>query len=179
MDGIIKFPKPVRTKAKKTDKKKPKVKKYSLSTERREALHEFQRYQVESRASVNGYAKCITSGLVDHYTKLQGGHYITRNCRATELDPDNVWPQCATDNMYGKGEPVLYRRNLIDLIGLERVERLEDMYRASKGDEGALRRLSPEDQDKVTHKKTALEYHEIRLEYKAKRRELRKQRGWV
>lgn len=167
--GELKFPK---------KKPKKKAKKYKISTERQEALHEFQRYQVESRASANGYAKCITSGLVDHYSRLQGGHYITRNCRATELESDNVWPQSATDNMFGHGEPILYRRNLIDLIGPERVERLEDMYQAYRGSEEALERLTPEDREKVLHRKTALEYHEIRQKYKQLRKKLKEEQGW-
>ncbi len=167
MNGITRLP-----------KKKPKKKKLKISTERQGALHEFQRYQVESRATANGFARCITSGLIDHFSRLQGGHYISRTCRATELEPDNVWPQTATDNMYGHGEPILYRRNLIDLIGPERVERLEDMYQAYRGSEEALERLDPEDREKVLHRKTAAEYHEIKLKYKALRKQLKEERGW-
>lgn len=156
--------------------KKPVKKKYKLSTERNGALHELQRYVVEREMTSSGYNVCITCGRV--VNDAQGGHFIPRAQRATELEEDNINPQCPRCNMEEGGRQLIYRDALAEKIGVERVERLILMYRAGLGSDEAFERLSSADQLKVKHRKSATDYHEIRLKYKKLRKELKEKRGW-
>lgn len=156
--------------------KRPVKKKYKISVERNGALHELQRYKVELEMTSPGYNRCITCGKI--IDDAQGGHFIQRAIRATELEEDNVNPQCPRCNMEEGGRQLIYREKLADKIGLERVERLVLMYRASLGSDEAFDQLDPQDQLKVSHKKSASDYHEIRMKYKRLRKELKEKRGW-
>ena len=156
--------------------KKPIKKKYKLSVERNGALHELQRYRVEAEMTANGFNTCITCGRI--IDDAQGGHFIPRTYRATELEEDNVNPQCPRCNMEEGGRQLIYREKLADKIGLERVERLVLMYRAALGSDEAYEKLEPEDQLKVSHRKSASDYHEIRMKYKGLRKDLKEKRGY-
>ena len=103
---------------------------------------------------------CISCGQTLMYgdTNTQGGHLISRQDRATETEPDNIWPQCFGCNVGKNGNVIAYRYNLVRLIGEERVKRIEFMSMARKGDEEALSMLSAEDRTKATMKKSAKYY---------------------
>ena len=137
------------------------MKKQTLSTVRNKALMLMQLLRRLQEATDNGYVYCISCGAILHYTQAQGGHYIPRRHRATELEEDNINPQCARCNGFLSGNQILYRDNLVKTIGLERVERLENMFRAEQGDEDAMDKLSLDDQIKVNTKKTIKDYQEI------------------
>ena len=137
------------------------MKKQTLSTVRNKALMLMQLLRRLQEATDNGYVYCISCGAIHHYTQAQGGHYIPRRHRATELEEDNINPQCARCNGFLSGNQILYRDNLVKTIGLERVERLENMFRAEQGDEDAMDKLSLDDQIKVNTKKTIKDYQEI------------------
>ena len=156
--------------------KKP-VKRLSLANERQSALHEIQRYCVEKEMTPNGFNVCITCGnIIDN---AQGGHFISRRYKATELEEDNIHPQCPYCNQYREGDPLKYRANLMDLYGPAYVERLENMRFASEGSQEAMSQLSQEDLYKALHaKKTAKEYQAIKLKYRALRKELKRERGY-
>lgn len=100
----------------------------------------------------------------------QGGHLISRQDRAVETEPDNLWPQCSTCNCLMHGNVIAYRYNLVRLIGRERVERIEDMSMARKGNEEAYERLSPADRTNAMMKKSARYYdslwYELNMEIK-------------
>ena len=106
---------------------------------------------------------CISCGapLVYGETSCQGGHLISRNDRATETEPDNLWPQCSTCNVLRQGNIIAYRYNLVRLIGTERVERIENMSMARKGNEEALEKLSPTDRTNACMKKSARYYDNL------------------
>jgi len=137
------------------------MKKQTLSTVRNKALMLMQLLRRLQEATDNGYVYCISCGAILHYTQAQGGHYIPRRHRATELEEDNINPQCARCNGFLSGNQILYRDNLVKTIGLERVERLENMFRGEQGDEGAMDKLTLDDQIKVNTKKTIKDYQEI------------------
>jgi len=121
---------------------------------RQQALKLFQLLR-RLEESENGYAQCISCGKILPVHKLQGGHFITRKCRATEMDKDNVWPQCAYCNGFQYGNIVRYRMNLVDKIGKERVERLENLYLASLGSDEAREKLDPCDLELLGKKHSA------------------------
>lgn len=137
------------------------MKKQTLSTVRNKALMLMQLLRRLQEATDNGYVYCISCGAILHYKQAQGGHYIPRRHRATELEEDNINPQCARCNGFLSGNTILYRDNLVKSIGIERVERLENMFRAEQGDEDAMDKLSLDDQIKVNTKKTIKDYQEI------------------
>lgn len=109
---------------------------------------------------------CISCG-VPLGSDAQGGHYIHRQDRATETEPDNIWCQCPKCNTYLSGNLIAYRENLIRRIGIERVQRLEDMSSARKGSDEALERLSEKDKRKATMIKSAFYYDNLWYELNA------------
>ena len=132
-------------------------KKQSLEKIRQKCLKSFQLLRRLEEADEFGYCTCISTGKREYYQKLDGGHYLSRRCRATELEPDNVWPQSKYANQYLNGDPLNYRDGLIKKIGLERVERLEDLQRAWQGNDDII--IAPEDMHLLL-KKTKLYYQE-------------------
>lgn len=108
----------------------------------------------------NGYVKCISCGQMIPVKESEGGHYISRMCRATEIDKDNIHPQCHRCNCFLSGNVVSYRMHLVERIGEERVHRLELMYEASRGNEIALHELDELDQLEVLRKKGIPYYKE-------------------
>ena len=154
-------------KTKKPTKKKPK--KAKLHT-RAQCLQLAQKLCKLKMLKRYGRLWCISCGtpLMFGDPNTQGGHMISRQDRATETEPDNLWPQCRTCNVLKQGNIIAYRYNLVRLIGKERVERIEDMSMARKGNEEAYNRLSPEDKVNATMKKSAKYYdalyHKLKTE---------------
>lgn len=137
-----------------------------MPSPREKALKAFQRFRRLQCSDLNGYGECISCGRVNHYTKMDGGHYETRKNKATELESDNVWIQCKYCNGTLEGNKVAYRNRLIQKIGLERVQRIEDMAMAAKGSDEALARLTDVDKQRVLTKKKNKEYEQLASEYR-------------
>ena len=120
----------------------------------------------------HGRLTCISCDAPLEYgtANCQGGHYISRQDKATETEPDNIWPQCGRCNVLMRGNIPMYRYNLVRRIGEERVERLELMSLARKGSDDALSKLSISDRSLATMKKSARYYdalyHELNEEIK-------------
>jgi len=134
--------------------RKPKKKKARLHT-KAEALSMAQRLaRLRDTNGGTSTTKCISCGKPLDYESSQGGHYISRTVLCICDDLDNINAQCPACNMFGGGNPIGYRRGLVAKIGIERVERLEDMYLASRGNEEALERLDASDREKVTAKRS-------------------------
>jgi len=136
-----------------------------MPSPREKAMKAFQRLRRLQCADARGYIVCISCGRVNHYSKMDGGHYETRKNRATELEPDNVWGQCKYCNGTLEGNSIAYRNRLLMKIGLERVQRIEDMAMAAKGTEEAMERLSEDDQAIVMNKRKNKVYEELAEEY--------------
>lgn len=145
-------------------------------SERQKTLTAFQKLRRLQESDDNGYCKCICSGRIYHYKDLDGGHFIPRACKATELEPDNVWPQCRNSNKWKSGDYLTYRDRLVEKIGIERVERLENMKRASEGNEDAFNFLCDEDKRRVIAKRTDEEYRQLRKIFNADIRRLEKEK---
>lgn len=131
-------------------------KQQSLEQVRQKCLKAFQLLRRLEEADENGYCTCISTGKREFYQRLDGGHYISRRCRATELEHDNVWPQSKYANQYLGGDTLNYRDSLIRKIGLERVERLENLQRAWQGSDVKI----AEEDKHLLLKKTKLYYQE-------------------
>jgi 5-methylcytosine-specific restriction endonuclease McrA len=51
-----------------------------------------------------GVCKCITCGNYDHYTKVDAGHFVTRDNMATRWEEENVNAQCQHCNRFKSGK---------------------------------------------------------------------------
>ncbi len=145
------------------------MKNQTLEQVRQKCLKAFQLLRRLEEADENGYCTCISTGKREQYQKLDGGHYISRRCRATELEHDNVWPQSKYANQYLNGDTLNYRDNLIRKIGLDRVERLENLQRAWQGSDVDI---ADEDRNLLA-KKTKMYYNEKLKEINRKIMEMR------
>jgi len=76
-------------------------------------------------ADKNGMVKCFTCDYVAPIKKMQCGHYISRAYKYTRWDPDNMRPQCYGCNVLARGKAHLFRENLVNEIGEDRVKALE------------------------------------------------------
>ena len=120
-------------------------------------------YMREAQAAFNSYIRlrdanrpCISCGRF-HEGQNHAGHYLSVGANpALRFEPLNVWKQCAPCNTYLSGNAVNYRRALVELIGIEKVEWLEGPHEPQKY--------------------TVDELIAIKKEYVAKRKELEKQR---
>ena len=137
-------------------------KKKSLNKVRTEALTAMQLLRRLEESDDRGYCYCISCGKRMFYKQAQGGHYIPRRHRATELEKDNIFPQCPRCNGFDEGNSIGYRDGLLKTIGEQRLERIENMHRARLGNEHAMESLSLDDQIKVNYKKTISDYEEVR-----------------
>ena len=108
-------------------------KQQSIEQMRQKCLNAFQLLRRLEEADEFGMCTCISTGKRIYYKECDGGHYISRTCRATELEHDNVWPQSKYANQYLHGDYHNYRDSLIRKIGMDRVERIEDLRRAWQG----------------------------------------------
>ena len=75
-------------------------------------------------ADDNGYCKCVTCGTVEHWSKMDGGHFISRRSLATKLLEENIHPQCKGCNGFRAGNMIEYTTYMIDTYGREFVDEL-------------------------------------------------------
>lgn len=159
-----------RSKTKKVKKPKP-----IPSNIRQKALSSFQKLRRAEEANADGMVRCISCGKVMDWRESQGGHYIPRGVTATELEPDNVNPQCPRCNGPLNGNYICYRMGLVNKIGEERVQRLEHMmeaYRANYSDCEAMELLSAEDRASMTQTKGKVYYKEKYDSYRKRLKEM-------
>lgn len=55
-------------------------------------------------ADDNGNNQCCTCGTVDHWKKLQCGHFVSRKYLPTRYHEVNCFPQCISCNIFKYGE---------------------------------------------------------------------------
>lgn len=69
---------------------------------------------------------CFTCGRVHPYKELQSGHFVAGRGNSVLFDELGVRAQCRRCNIFKNGEPLIYRRKLVDLYGEEIVRAMED-----------------------------------------------------
>lgn len=114
--------------------------KQRAKTQREERAHDKARlktradYMRETQAALNKWIRevrdagkpCISCGHPDHGQKFDAGHYITRGSRPNlALEENNLARQCHWCNVHLSGNQILFRRGLVERIGLAAVEALE------------------------------------------------------
>ena len=72
----------------------------------------FSQY-IRLKNSDHGKAKCFTCGKIDHWKKLQNGHFQSRRHYSTRWDENgNCQVQCAGCNIFKYGEQYIFATNL-------------------------------------------------------------------
>lgn len=99
---------------------------------KRERLKSRADWAREAQAAFNKWVRLRDMGkpcisCKRHHTgQIHAGHYLSRGARPElAYEPLNVHAQCSPCNMHLSGNIALYRKNLVELIGLEKVEWLE------------------------------------------------------
>ena len=72
-----------------------------------------------------GVAQCFTCGKIDHYKKLQNGHFQSRKHTSTRWDLKNCQVQCVKCNMFNQGEQFKFGLYLDNKYGEGTAEELE------------------------------------------------------
>jgi len=83
----------------------------------------FSQY-IRLKNSVDEKATCFTCGKVDHWKKLQNGHFQSRKHYSTRWDEENCQVQCAGCNVFKYGEQYKFSVNLDAKYGEGTAERL-------------------------------------------------------
>ena len=77
-------------------------------------------------ADQDGYAECVSCGVVKHYKELDGGHFISRSFKYHSLREENIHPQCKRCNRFFTQCHDDYRRYMVDMYGEDFVQWLTD-----------------------------------------------------
>ncbi len=104
---------------------------WTLGKCKNNALKEFQKLRRLECANDSGQVQCISSGKIVFWDECDAGHYISRKHTITAFSRNNVFPQTKYDNQHLNGNLADYRRNLIELIGLDEVKFLEALQDVS------------------------------------------------
>ena len=80
----------------------------------------------------NGCFRCISCGEIKRFEQGDCGHFHSRVHMATRWEPDNCHMECRACNRASADHIIKYRRNLVEKIGLDRVNRLEMMADSTK-----------------------------------------------
>tara|TARA_R100001530_G_scaffold98729_2_gene68593 strand:- start:245 stop:649 length:405 start_codon:yes stop_codon:yes gene_type:complete len=76
----------------------------SVSKLKKELDKWFSLYIRLREANEEGISQCFTCGKVDHYKKLQCGHFQSRRYLSTRFNETNCQVQCVGCNMFKAGE---------------------------------------------------------------------------
>lgn len=83
--------------------------------------------------------KCITCPKFDVYTKMDCGHFISRNCTPLRWDERNASLQCKGCNMQPSGEQYKHGRAIIQKFG---TEAMDDLLRIEQEWKGNVTKLT-------------------------------------
>ena len=76
------------------------------------------------------YIQCVSCGKSEHWTKMQGGHYVPRQFAGTKLLEENIHPQCQRCNGYLGGNTDSYAVYMSDMYGADFLKELDRMKRS-------------------------------------------------
>lgn len=125
MNLTIKETPPRKRYVRKPKSRKKAPKKVSVSKLMQETDRLFSLRVRQETADSEGMVRCFTCQKLFHWKKIHCGHYLSRFYKAARWDFDNARPQCMMDNLWKRGDPVVFRQNLVKEIGIERVEAVE------------------------------------------------------
>lgn len=101
----------------------------------KKATEHFNKFIRHRDTDANGFGRCISSGqpLTVPSSNAHAGHFYSAG-KFPELrfNEDNVNLQGKSDNYFNGGNLLQYRKNLINKIGIKRVEKLDRISSMSK-----------------------------------------------
>lgn len=83
-------------------------------------------------AMPSGFVRCISCGKIKRFEDVDCGHYFSRTHMATRFDEDNCNAECRSCNRMSADHLIGYRKNLVDKIGLNRIDRLDVLAHSQK-----------------------------------------------
>lgn len=113
-----------------TSEKKPRTRKPVDLTKKLDKV--FSAYIRLRDTMPNGCFRCISCGQIKRFEQGDCGHYHSRTHMGTRWEPDNCHMECRGCNRASADHLIGYRRNLVDKIGLDRINRLEMMAHSQK-----------------------------------------------
>lgn len=130
-------------------------------TLRAKCLEAMQKLCRIKAADDNGYAQCVTCGVIKHYKDMDGGHFIPKGKSSFwALSEENIHPQCKGCNGFQMkhGTAMLsYTLWMIDYYGREFVEEM-------KAKSNQVLKLSKADYEQILKEtKEQINYHEKRI----------------
>lgn len=112
-------------------KKKKRVKLVPIPKLLKKAEIVFNRF-IRTRDSEDGYFKCISDGNIYPTELMDAGHYVPKTCSFLRFNEDNVHGESKKCNAFDSFHLIGYRKNLIEKIGEEKVNWLEENKRTVK-----------------------------------------------
>ena len=82
----------------------------------------------------NGRAECYTCGKIDHYKRLQCGHFVSRKHLATRFDETNCQVQCPACNVFRYGEQYKFGNKLGKKIAEELQQKAGTTVKITRSD---------------------------------------------
>jgi len=68
--------------------------------------------------------KCVSCGVLTHFSKWDAWHFISRSYKATKFDERNVYAQCQKCNRYQQGNWDKMYESILKLHGQEIIDEL-------------------------------------------------------
>ena len=97
-------------------------------TLRAKALRLFQLKRRLESANDAGFCRCVTCGKVDHFTKMDGGHWIPKGKSSRyAFDERNVHVQCKSCNLWGMKHGIAAQQYTMFMIGKYGQETVDEM----------------------------------------------------
>lgn len=93
----------------------------------------FSKYIRLKNADPKGYVTCCSCGQIKHWKEIQSGHYLSRRYKLYKFSEINVHPQCVYCNKWLSGNPIEYRKFLINKYGESDVLLMETIYKRNDG----------------------------------------------
>lgn len=75
----------------------------------------------------HGMVKCYTCDQQYHWKAIQNGHFVSRTHTSTRFYEKNCKPQCMACNVWRRGNPSEFAKNLVKEYGVEILDELSDM----------------------------------------------------
>lgn len=91
--------------------------KSTIKTLKRKLDEIFSKFIRQRNADANGYVPCFTCGNIDHWSRMDAGHFISRRYLAIRWDEINVQTQCKNCNIFKQGEQYIFGIKLREKYG--------------------------------------------------------------
>lgn len=109
-----------------------KKKNKSLSKLKKKAIKIHSEYIRRKAANEDGFAECVTCGKIDHWKRLQNGHFIPGRTNSVLFADYNCHVQCYRCNVLMKGNWTAYLQFMRKTYGMEIVDHLISLKNQTK-----------------------------------------------